>query len=40
MDPAVLLARYEAQLAAAQATRTALKETLAEALAQTEASHV
>ncbi|MCB9009932.1 MAG: SAM-dependent DNA methyltransferase [Ardenticatenaceae bacterium] len=40
VDPAVLLARYEEQLAAAQATRTALRETLAEALAQTEASHV
>jgi type I restriction enzyme M protein len=33
VDPALLLARYEAQLAAAQATRTALKETLAAALA-------
>ncbi len=39
VDPAILLARYEEQLAAAQATRTALKETLAAALAETEANH-
>lgn len=32
VDPALLLARYEAQVAAAQATRTTLKETLAAAL--------
>ncbi|MCC6603772.1 MAG: SAM-dependent DNA methyltransferase [Anaerolineae bacterium] len=39
VDPALLLARYEAQVADMQATRTALKEALAAALAQTEASH-
>ena len=40
VDPALLLARYEAQVADMQATRTALKEALAAALAQAEASHV
>ncbi|MCB9434390.1 MAG: SAM-dependent DNA methyltransferase [Ardenticatenaceae bacterium] len=39
-DPALLLAKYEAQVAAAQATRTALQEALMAALAAKGGSHV